>query len=120
MSHSDESQITAAVEGYVVAMSTGDEDALRAAFHPFASIIGNYQGEVEWLNVDAYVREVLGASMLPNYSPSFRIGLLDITDDAATVKVGDEFGTMRFTDYLSLLKIAGEWKIVSKLYHLHI
>nr|WP_245275417.1 nuclear transport factor 2 family protein [Mesorhizobium sp. LSHC422A00] len=25
----------------------------------------------------------------------------------------------RFTDYLSLLKIAGEWKIVSKLYHLH-
>ncbi|ESX45442.1 hypothetical protein X761_32270 [Mesorhizobium sp. LSHC424B00] len=35
------------------------------------------------------------------------------------MKVEDEFGTTRFTDYLSLLKIAGEWKIVIKLYHLH-
>ena len=119
MSRTDESQINAAVEAYVLAMSTADEQKLRAAFHASASIIGSYQGAVEWLSVDAYVGEVIGAGLAPNSSPNWKVSLLDITVDAATVKVEDEFGEMRFTDYLSLLKIAGEWKIVSKLYHLH-
>ena len=119
MSQTDERLITSAVEGYVLAMSTTAEEGLRAAFHPSASIIGNYRGAVEWLTVDAYVGEVLGAGLPPNSSPTWTLVSLDITDDAATVKVEDEFGSMRFTDYLSLLKIVGEWKIVSKLYHLH-
>ena len=119
MSRTDESQIIAVVEAYVLAMSAADEQKLRAAFHPSASIIGNYQDAVEWLSVDAYVGEVIGAGLSPNSSPNWKVSLLDITVDAATVKVEDDFGSMKFTDYLSLLKIAGEWKIVSKLYHLH-
>ncbi|QPC95360.1 nuclear transport factor 2 family protein [Mesorhizobium sp. INR15] len=119
MSRTDESQINAVVDAYVLAMSAADAQKLRAAFHASASIIGNYQGAVEWLSVDAYVGEVMGAGLAPNSSPNWKVSLLDITVDAATVKVEDEFGSMKFTDYLSLLKIAGEWKIVSKLYHLH-
>jgi hypothetical protein len=119
MSRTDQDRITAAVEAYVLAMSTADEKGLRAVFHPSASVIGNYGGVVEWLSVDAYVREVLGAGLAPNDNPAWTIGLLDVTDDAAAVRLEDEFGSTRFTDYLSLLKIAGEWKIVSKLYHLH-
>jgi len=119
MSQADEKQIKAAVERYVLAISTSDEQGLRAAFHRAASIIGNYQGATEWLSVDAYVAEVLGAAVVPNDKPSSAIGSIDLTNDAATVKVQTEFGSLRFTDYLSLLKITGEWKIVSKLYHLH-
>ena len=120
MSQTDERLINAAVERYVLAMSAADEQGLRAAFHPSASVIGNYQSAIEWLSVDAYVGEVLGAGLPPNHSPSWKISSIDVTDDAAIVKVEDEFGSMKFTDYLSLLKIAGEWKIVSKLYHLHL
>lgn len=119
MPQTDESLIKSAVERYIVAMSTGDEHGLRAAFHPAASVIGNYQGAVEWLSVDAYVGEVLGAGLPPNSKPRFSISLVDVTGDAATVKVEDEFGTMRFTDYLSLLRSAGEWTIVNKVYFLH-
>ncbi len=119
MSETDESLIRSAVRNYVLAMSVGDEQGLRAAFHPSASVIGNYQGAVEWLSVDGYVGEVVGAGLPPNHDPPCSIGMIDITDDAASVRVEDEFGTMRFTDYLSLLKIAGEWKIVNKVYHLH-
>lgn len=119
MSQTDEILITAAVQGYVLAMSTAAEEGLRAAFHPHASIVGNFEGAVEWLSVDAYVGEVLGAGLPPSHSPNWTVVSLDITDDAATVKVEDEFGSTKFTDYLALLKIAGEWKIISKLYHLH-
>ena len=47
------------------------------------------------------------------------IEVIDISGDAASVKVTDEFAGMRFTDYLSLLKIESRWIIVNKLYHLH-
>ncbi|ESZ56158.1 hypothetical protein X728_26960 [Mesorhizobium sp. L103C120A0] len=61
---------------------------------------------------------MMSAALPPNTSPNWAVASLDITGDAATAKVEDEFGTTRFTDYL-LLKIAGELKILSKLYHLH-
>jgi hypothetical protein len=47
------------------------------------------------------------------------IQMLDIVGDAACVKVSDDFAGMRFTDYLSMLKIDGRWTIVNKLYYLH-
>ncbi|WP_280800256.1 MULTISPECIES: nuclear transport factor 2 family protein [unclassified Mesorhizobium] len=71
------------------------------------------------MSVDAYVGEVMSATLPPNTSPNWAVASLDITGDAATAKVEHEFGTTRFTDDLSLLKIAGELKILSKLYHLH-
>ncbi|ESY81545.1 nuclear transport factor 2 family protein [Mesorhizobium australicum] len=119
MSQTDEGLISAAVERYILAMSVADEEGLRSIFHPSASVIGNYQNAVEWLSVDAYVGEVLGAGLPPNHGPSWTISLIDVTNDAGIVKIENEFGSMKFTDYLSLLKISGEWKIVSKLYHLH-
>ncbi|MCO5072190.1 MAG: hypothetical protein M9944_13370 [Rhizobiaceae bacterium] len=44
-----------------------------------------YQGAVEWLDVDAYVDEVTGAGLPPNSCPNWKVCLLDITIDAATV-----------------------------------
>jgi len=66
--------------------------------------------------VHAYVHEVVGAGLPP--SPNWPLTSIDITDDAASAKIVDEFATMKFTNYLSLLKIKGAWKIVSKLYQL--
>ncbi len=120
MSKNSEGEITAAVAAYVLAMSTADEEKLRDAFHPSAAVSGMYQGSVEWLSVDAYVREVVGAGLPPNTNPSWKVISFDVTGDAASAKVEDEFGTMLFTNYLSLLRIDGKWKIVSKLYPLHL
>ena len=119
MSQKDERLIIAAVERYVLAVSAIDEQGLRAAFHPSASVIGYFQTAIEWISVDSYVGEVLGAGLSPNHSPRWKIDSVDVTNDAAIAKVEDEFGSLKFTNYLSLLRIAGEWKIVSKLYHLH-
>ena len=55
----------------------------------------------------------------PDTQPVMEVESIDISGDAASVKVTDEFAGMRFTDYLSLLKIENRWIIVNKLYHLH-
>ena len=52
-------------------------------------------------------------------TPYWEIQALDVTGDAASVKVVDDYADLRFTDYLSLLKISGRWSIINKLYDLH-
>ncbi len=87
---------------------------------PAAAVIGNYQGEVEWLSLDQFIAAILDAGAAPvGHSPYWDIESIDRTPDSAVVRVVDDFAGMRFTDHLSLLKIGAEWRIVNKLYHLH-
>ena len=117
---SEQQAIEAVLHLYVDGMTFAHEGALRKAFHPKASIIGNYEGAVEWLSVDEFIAAVAAEGAAPvSTQPAIEIGALDVTGDAATAKLRDRFAGMEFTDYLSLLKVEGRWLIVSKLYHLH-
>ncbi len=46
-----------------------------------------------------------------------QIVAIDVTGTAATVKVKDLYHGLRFTDYLTLLKVDGNWMIVNKTWH---
>ncbi|MDE1159967.1 MAG: nuclear transport factor 2 family protein [Neorhizobium sp.] len=117
---SEDQAVEAVVHLYVEGMAFAHEGALRKAFHPRASIIGNYEGAVEWLSLDEFVAAVISEGAAPaGTQPVIQIETLDVTGDTACVKVVDHFAGMRFSDYLSLLKIDGRWMIVGKLYHLH-
>ena len=41
---------------------------------------------------------------------------MDVTGPGASVKVEEVYPGSKYTDYLSLLQIQGEWKIVNKIY----
>jgi hypothetical protein len=56
---SDRQAVETTVHLYVEGMAFGNAGALKKAFHPQASIIGNYQGAVEWLTRDAFIEAVL-------------------------------------------------------------
>jgi len=117
---SEEKSVEAVVHLYVEGMAHAHEGALRKAFHPKASVIGNYEGKVEWLSLDAFVSDVVSQGAAPaGTQPFLQIETLDVTGDAASVKIVDDYAGMRFSDYLSLLKVEGRWLIVNKVYHLH-
>ena len=42
---------------------------------------------------------------------------LDITGNAAIAKVVLDYPQVKFTDYMSLLKVDGTWMIVNKTFH---
>lgn len=119
MPGTDDDEIRAVARSYVEGMIGADESALRSAFHPSASIVGNYHDAVEWLSVDGFIAEVLAVGASAFSEDSWEFVSLDITDDAAVAKTTCTYAGAQFTDYLSLLKIEGRWKIVAKLYHLH-
>ena len=101
-------------------MSYADETAMRRAFHPDCKIIDHYEGALEWLSLDEFIESIKAVEAPAEPSVSdWTIVSVDITGDAASAKVGDTFMGMKFTDYLSLLKIEGTWVIINKLYFLH-
>jgi hypothetical protein len=46
-----------------------------------------------------------------------RVDFIDITGDAAVAKLTLDYPEVTFTDYLLLLKVDGEWKIVNKTFN---
>ncbi|MFN2412266.1 MAG: nuclear transport factor 2 family protein [Pyrinomonadaceae bacterium] len=42
---------------------------------------------------------------------------VEVSGNAARPKIILDYPTVRFVDYMTLLKINGEWKIVSKVFH---
>jgi hypothetical protein len=118
---SDKQAVEATVHLYVEGMTFANEPALKKAFHPQSAIIGHYENAVEWISRDEFIAAVVAeGSAPPGTQPVMDIETIDVSGEAATVKLTDEFAGMRFTDYLHLLKINGRWTIVSKLYHLHL
>ena len=41
----------------------------------------------------------------------------DLMRSSATAKIELDYPKVKFTDYFTLLKVDGEWKIMSKVYH---
>ena len=97
--------------------ATGDVGKLREAFHEDARMFGRLAGER--YDVPISVLMEMSASA-PADTGRYRSRILSIhqTDDAAVATVAEEgyWGTVSFIDYLSLARLDGHWKIVSKLF----
>ena len=111
--------ITQTVTDYVHAMAYADESLMRDVFDPRASIVGTFEGEIEWLSLEDFVDQMRKSDRgLPNHDPAFEIMGIDKEGDSASVKLTTRFDGMDFYEYLSLLERDGNWSIVHKLYHI--
>jgi hypothetical protein len=109
------------VRHYVEGMTYAQEDQLRQAFHPDCRIIGHYDGKLEWLTLDMFINDIKAAGAASKEGKAhWEVLELDMTGDAAVAKVSDDYMGITFTDYLSLLKIDGQWRIINKLYYCHL
>lgn len=115
----DYKDVLAVVNGYVEGLKTGNVAQLKNTFHQDAVMYGHLgkdlsQGSIQ--NLYAYV-EKFGAA--PNIVTN--VTVLHKTPTTATVRVEMEHDAADedFTDYHSLIKINGEWKVVAKLFHLY-
>ncbi|AWM92672.1 hypothetical protein DJ564_18580 [Pseudomonas sp. 31-12] len=116
----DKEHISVVVRNYVEGMVFADEALLRQAFHPACRIIGHFQQTLEWLSLEDFISAIKAEGpAAKEVEPFWQTVSVDITGDAAAVKVIDDYVGMRFTDYLSLLKINERWMIVNKVYFLN-
>jgi hypothetical protein len=108
--------IQATIELYFRGDIDRDVEKLKAAFHPTAVLqTSDEAGELAVLSQPDWHERV--RSTPDRARPDARILQIDRTGRAAVAKTQLIFSNGRFTDYLSLLKIDGEWQIVNKTYH---
>ena len=116
----DYKEITETVQKYIDGCNEGKSAIMKSAFDHGAVMYGTKpdgtieaQGSIE--NLYGIV-DTVGADK----SGNARIDVLDTTEYTAVVRVIIEnWHGLTFTDYHSLMKINGDWKIAAKVYYTH-
>lgn len=115
--NAEEEAVRKVVQLYFDGIIKYDEAALRKAFHPNASVIGTKKdGTTDWAPFQEWVLYTRGDAPDPTGRNNSMISI-DITGNAASVKTALDWPHVKYVDYLSLLKIDGEWKIVNKIWN---
>ncbi|WP_370086442.1 nuclear transport factor 2 family protein [Ekhidna sp.] len=111
----DYEAIAETVNYYLIGGTNNDFETLSKAFHSEANMT--------YLNADGYQQvnalEFFKKGMKPGPAQNrkTRIVSIDATGHAAQAKLEIEYDTFYFHDYMQLLKIDGEWKIISKTFY---
>ena len=112
----DEAGVRQAIEHYFQGHATGNGENHRKAFHPEAKLFWIRDGKFTQRTSEEYIAGSSGKPAPDEASRKRSIEMIDITGNAAVAKVVLDYPQVRFTDYMSLLKIDGEWKIVNKTF----
>lgn len=105
------------LENYLKGQATGNGDFIRQAFHKDARITAFRDGKLTNLSVEDFAGFFKGKSVDDEAQRKRRIESLEISGNAAIAKITLDYPTIKFTDYMTLLKIDGEWKIVNKSFY---
>ena len=112
----EEAAVRRAVESYLHGLKFNDVESLKKAFWPEAKLFFvKGDGKLGQLT-QAQWYEGFAASAGKEEKGELKITDVDITGDAASVKVEEDYPGSVYVDYLSLLKFEGEWRIVNKIY----
>lgn len=116
----DYQAIVAVLNQYNAGGAQADSSIMRPAFSSQATIFGVdgddklTGGPIEGLF------EIIDSAFRPSPQARAAIVRVDIVGTAASARVDtDDISGFRFTDFFNLLKVQGEWSIVSKIYHTH-
>ncbi len=115
---SERGAIAKTIQHYIDGAKSGRGDDMKPAFHKDATIFGYagadlFAGPIQqlfdWNDGNGPAAELQA-----------RIASIDVVDTVATVRLElNNWGGYRYTDLFTLLKVDGEWKIMSKVFHLH-
>ena len=120
MDEAERAAIEAVVTDYLEGMIWNDPERLRRAMHPLCMQAGHYKGQLEFYDRDAFIEALENeATEEPGTPYEAEIASIDMTGDVAVVKVTDTCFGSSFTDYLTLIKIDGQWRIAMKAFFDH-
>jgi len=110
--NTDEQAVRACLENYM----SGEGDKVEKAFHPSATMkyIDAQNGEFKDVPIADYISRVKANTA--KQDRKIEIVALNIEGNAANGKIKIETDKAILFDYMNMLKVNGEWKIVSKIF----
>jgi len=110
--------ILATIEHYVAGGKAGKSELMKPAFHETATMSG-------YLGPDLIVGSIQNLYDYVDSNPpatglDLRVASVEVTGTVAAVRLEmDNWDGHRFTDLFTMLKIEGEWKVMTKVFYLH-
>ncbi len=105
------------LENYINAHATGNPEYIRKAFFPEAKIMAFRDGKLLNLSVEEFASRFSGKPAADESQRKRRIDTLNITGNAGVARIVLDYPDTTLTDYMSLLKVGGEWKIINKVFY---
>jgi hypothetical protein len=107
-----------AVEKPLKMYFSGDPEQLKQAFHPGATMFFARNDSLIAVPIPEYIARVAASRAQGGPPPqrTERIAQVDITGTSAIARLEVEYPNQKITDYMSLVKYGGEWKIVNKIF----
>ena len=112
----EEEAVRQTIEYYFKGHATGDGEYHKKAFHPEAKLFWIREGQLATRTSAEYIAGATGKPAADEAQRKRWIETVDVTGNAATDKLVLDYPTGRFTDYMSLLKIDGQWMIINKTF----
>ena len=115
--NSETEAVRVPLENYIKAHATGDPEYARKAFHTEGNMIWIRDGGYSSETFDAFIKRAFTgkpAADEDRRKNGRKIEAVDITGNAAVARITLDYPSVKFVDYMTLLKINGEWKIVNK------
>jgi hypothetical protein len=110
-------EIETVVKEYFHGYLRAEADQVGRAFHEDARLLSAEDGKLDRTDVLDWLKSIRTRREKGDLREAVtEIAGADMTGDAAVVKAVLRFPKFQFTDYLSLLKLGGEWRIVNKIY----
>jgi hypothetical protein len=113
----DEAAIRAAIDHYFAAHATGDGSHIAKVFHPELKMMWVREGKFNMRTRDEFIAGFSGKPADDEAQRKRTIEMIDVTGNAAIAKIRLDYPKVVFTDYFALLKVDGEWKVVTKIFH---
>jgi Putative lumazine-binding len=110
---SEEQAITTVVNNYLEGGTNGEVDRFKSAFFPDAVQRSIGKTGVTGMTVEALASKIKAGTKMERTT---KIVSWSIAGTAATAITETEYPTSKIVDMLNLLKLNGEWKIVSRVY----
>ena len=99
---------------YLTGLVNNDAKTLTKAFHPKATM--KWVGK-DYKGVNAIEGLTEGMNGVPHKDVKTRVVSIDIAGNAASAQLEIQFPTFTYIDFMHVLKIKGQWKIVSKIFY---
>lgn len=105
------------LENYIKGHETGDGSYMKKAFHTEGNLIFIHEGKVATRSFADYIAGMSGKPPADEAKRKRTIEDIDVAGNAAVARIVLDYPTTVFVDYMTLLKIDGEWKIVNKSFY---
>lgn len=105
------------LENYLKGHATGNPEFMKKAFHTEGKLIFIRDGKYSTRTFEEYIAGMSGKPAPDEAKRKRYIESVDVAGNAAIGKIILDYPSVRFVDYMTLLKIDGEWKIVNKSFY---